>query len=139
MHTTSRISLKQYDHLRSLLLLLLLSFLWFTLLMLYVHSININAYVYMGMYMCTCKYIGIYIGMCMCACVYVCVYICMSVYSLWLRLTLISTIRWHLPLILMSAIYHDLRWNATLFYLNHRFEVAATLRESQSYLQMSKI
>ena len=73
VHTTSRISLRQYDHLCSLLLLL--SFLWFTLLVLYFHSININTYVSIGMYMCACKYIWIYIGICMCVCVSIYVYL----------------------------------------------------------------
>ena len=50
------------------------------------------------------------------------------IYILRLRLTLISTMRWHLPLICGVSVLSWLHWNATLFYLNHRFEVAATLR-----------
>ena len=78
-------------------------------------------------------HISRYVHVCMC------VYICMYTYFLWLRLTLISTMRWHLPLISDISDLSWFHWNATLFYLNHRFEVAATLRESLSYLQMSKI
>ena len=41
---------------------------------------------------------------------------------------IISTMRWDLPLISGVSDLSWLYWNATLFYLNHRFEVAASLR-----------
>ena len=43
-------------------------------------------------------------------------------------LTLISTMRWDLPLISDVSDLSWLHWHVTLFYLNHRFEVAATVR-----------
>ena len=70
-----------------------------------------------------------YVHVCMCVYIYVCIHI----------FCIISTMRWHLPIISDINDLSWLHWNATLFYLNHRFEVAATLRESLSYLQMSKI
>ena len=36
--------------------------------------------------------------------------------------------RWDLPLISGVSDLSWLHWNATLFYLNHRFEVATTVR-----------
>ena len=94
----------------------------------YFFGININIYVYICMNMCVCIYIYvyIYIGICIYVCLCVCIY--MYIYYLWLGLTLIGTMKWDLPLISGVSDLKWLHWNATLFYLNHRFEVVVTLR-----------
>ena len=80
---------------------------------------NIYMYIYIYIYIFILGYVYMY------ACV--CVNIYMYTYFLWLSLTLISTMRWGLRLIIGIRNLWWLHWNATLFYLHHRFEVFATL------------
>ena len=84
----------------------------------------------MFIYVWICVYMHIYIYVYTEVYAYVYVYVFVRIYvcKYIILYHVISTMGWDLPLISGVSDLQWLHWNATFFYLNHRFEVVVTLR-----------